>query len=373
VPKALKKARFRFNNMIDHINYRFMKNVGIRLKVLYNREIHSASSIPTVTCNTQTHPIGLRRGDLTLFQLGKVVTVPAAQLIPSLEPKIRELYNQHMERAANIDWAYVDYVPLDEFQRDPSSLPKLSDPILAALELALLTEVNLPWFTEVISHIFRGSWGVLGDFVRTWTAEEDAHSTLLEVYMFVGRIGDARARAALRKQVIRAGLMAGNQFSDPLQMLVYTSIQERATQIYYQNLANACEKEDAHLARLLRRLAKDETLHYTFYRDAVKVHLEADPNCVKPVAEVLLNFEMPGRGSPGYQERADIARSHGIYGPEQFYSQVIDAIYKYWNIESLQPTYPETREAHLKVIKTHQRLASIATRLAKRREQQSAD
>ncbi len=244
---------------------------------------------------------------------------------------------------------------------------------MAALELALLTEVNLPWFTEVLSHIFRGSWGVLGDFVRTWTAEEDAHSTLLEIYMFVGRLGDPKARAALRKQVLRVGLMAGNQFEDPLQMLVYTSIQERATQIYYQNLANAAEKEDAQLAKLLRRLAKDETLHYTFYREAVKVHLEADPNCVKPVADVLLAFEMPGRGSPGYQERADIARSHGIYGPEQFYSQVIDVVYKYWDIEALQPTYPETREAHLKVIRTHQRLAAIAARMAQRRERESKE
>lgn len=299
--------------------------------------------------------------------------MPPFQLIPSLEPKIRDLYNKHMEIAQSIDWSYSDYVPLDQYQRDPTSIPKLSDPIMAALELALLTEVNLPWFTEVLSHIFRGSWGVLGDFVRTWTAEEDAHSTLLEIYMFVGRLGDPKARAALRKQVLRVGLMAGNQFEDPLQMLVYTSIQERATQIYYQNLANAAEKEDAQLAKLLRRLAKDETLHYTFYREAVKVHLEADPNCVKPVADVLLAFEMPGRGSPGYQERADIARSHGIYGPEQFYSQVIDVVYKYWDIEALQPTYPETREAHLKVIRTHQRLAAIAARMAQRRERESKE
>lgn len=291
-----------------------------------------------------------------------------AQLIPSLEPRLRELYDTHLERASAIDWSYSDFIPLEEYQRDPSSIPQLSREILAALELALYTEVNLPWFTTVLSAIFKGSWSCLTDFVHTWTSEEDAHSLLLEVYLLVGRQGDARERARLRKQIIRAGLMASDNLYDPLQALVYTSIQERATQIYYLNLANAADKEDARLAALLRRLAKDETLHYTFYRDAVKLHLEADPNCVYPVADVLLNFEMPGRGSPGYQERADIVRTANIYGPEQFYNQVIDVVMKYWRVAELHPTYAEAREAQAKIVKQQSRLAAIAAKLAERRE-----
>ncbi|PJF34852.1 MAG: acyl-ACP desaturase [Candidatus Thermofonsia Clade 1 bacterium] len=294
-----------------------------------------------------------------------------AQLIPSLEPRLRELFNQHTERARNIDWAYSDYIPLDEFQRDPQAIPRLSPTILSAIELAVFTEVNLPWFTTALHAIFKGSWSVLLDFVHTWTSEEDAHSLLLETYLFVGRNGDPRARAALRKQVIRAGLMSADLLYDPLQALVYTAIQERATQIYYLNVAQAAEREDPHLARLLRRLAKDETLHYTFYRDAVKLHLEADPNCVYPVADVLLKFEMPGRGSPGYQERADRVRMANIYGPEQFYAQVIDVVLKYWRIAELHPTYAEAREAQQKIVKQHARLAKIAAQLAARRERQA--
>lgn len=291
-----------------------------------------------------------------------------AQLIPSLEPRLRELYNDHMERAAKIDWSYSDYLPLDAFQRDPDSVPRLSPLMLSAVELALLTEVNLPWFTTVLSHVFRGSWTVLTDFVHTWTAEEDAHSLLLEVYLLLGRNGDPRARAALRKRVIRNGLIGSDLLKDPLMALVYTSIQERATQIYYQDVAQAAEKEDPMLANVLRRLAKDETLHYTFYRDAVKLHLEADPNCVYPVAEVMLMFEMPGHGTPGYQERADAVRAGNIYGPEQFYTQVIDSVTKYWRVAELLPTYPEAREAQLKMLKHQERLARIAAKMAERRE-----
>jgi acyl-[acyl-carrier-protein] desaturase len=299
--------------------------------------------------------------------------VAIAQLIPSLEPRLRELYDQHIERAAAIDWAYSDFLPLEEFQRDPTSIPQLSPAILSAVELALLTEVNLPWFTSTLSHVFKGSWSVLTEFVHTWTSEEDAHSLLLEVYLLLGRNGDPRARAALRKQVIRTGLIGASMLTDPLQALVYTSIQERATQIYYLDVARACEKEDPRLADVLRRLAKDETLHYAFYRDAVKAHLQADPNCVYPVAEIMLNFEMPGRGSPGYQERADRVRAANIYGPEQFYSQVIDSVMKYWEVDKLHPTYAEAREAQQKILKHHARLAKIAAKMAERRERATVE
>lgn len=294
-----------------------------------------------------------------------------ATLIPSLEPRLRELFDLHIERAAKIDWAYSDFLPLERFQRDPDSIPKFSPTLLSALELALFTEVNLPWFTTTLSTVFKGTWSCLLDFVHVWTSEEDAHSLLLEVYMLLGRNGDPKARAALRKQVLRAGLLAGDTLTDPLQALVYTSIQERATQIYYQNLARYAEPEDPGLADVLRRLARDETLHYSFYRDAVKLHLEADPNYVQPVADILLRFEMPGRGSPGYQERADVAANSGIYGPEQFFSQVIDNVMKYWEIDKLMPSYAEARDAQQKVIKQMDRLAKIAARLAQRREKKT--
>jgi len=291
----------------------------------------------------------------------------APQLIPSLEPKLRELYNLHIERSKEIDWAYSDFLPLEAYRTSPELIPKLSPSVLSAVELAVLTEVNLPWFTTILTAVFTGTWSVLTDFIHTWTAEEDAHSLLLEVYLLLGGNGDPKARAALRKQVVRTGLTA--TLDNEVQALVYTSIQERATQVYYLDLARIAEKEDAGLARVLRRLAKDESLHYSFYRDAVKLHLQADPNWVYPIADIMLRFEMPGRGSPGYQERADQARTDGIYGPEQFFTQVIDVLMRYWDIENLHPTYAEAREAQRKIVTYQSRLAKISARLAQRREE----
>ncbi len=289
------------------------------------------------------------------------------QLIPSLEPKLRDMYLQHRERADKVDWAYSDFLPLAEWRSNQDLIPKLSPATLSAVELAVFTEVNLPWFTTFLSSIFKGTWSVLEDFVHTWTAEEDQHSVLLESYLLLGGNGDPRARAKLRKQIIRVGLTA--TLENEVQALVYTSIQERATQVYYLLLAQHADKEDPGLARVLRRLAKDESLHYAFYRDAVKAHIDVDPNWVWTVADVMLRFEMPGRGSPGYQERADWAASSGIYGPEQFFEQVIDVLLKYWDVENLHPTYQEARDAQIRIVAHQKRLARIAARVAARREQ----
>src|SRR5579859_6139521 len=98
-----------------------------------------------------------------------------AHLIPSLEPKLKDLYDKHKERAAKIDWSYSDYLPLEAFHARPDSIPKLSPLVYTAVETALLTEVNLPWFTTNLYSTFKGSLAIMLDFLQTWTSEEDQH------------------------------------------------------------------------------------------------------------------------------------------------------------------------------------------------------
>ncbi|MCL6511358.1 MAG: acyl-ACP desaturase [Anaerolineae bacterium] len=297
------------------------------------------------------------------------------QVDQRLENKLKELYRQHKERSAKIDWSYHQYLPLpsnrdDLFAQEIVDKPnprrsQLSPEIYLAVETALLTEVNLPWFTTELYNTFRGSLQVLVDFVRTWTAEEDQHGELLDFYLVLTNNGDALERRRLRKFVIEQGFETGLQ--TPLETMVYTSIQERATMVFYLNVAQACEEEDPGLATILRRLAKDETLHYTFYRDATRAHLEINPNLVELVTGVMQKFEMPGAGMPDYQRRMQVIAKHAHYGPAEFYSQVIDELMKHWDIANLQPTYPSAREAQLRALQHHARLGRIAERELKRR------
>ncbi len=152
-----------------------------------------------------------------------------------LEPKINELYKLHKERAASIDWGYHDFLPWDkaqDFKRVPWDQSQVTLPsgIITAVETALLTEVNLPWFTSYLNQTFKGSLSILKDFVHTWTAEEDQHSNLIELYLLITRNASPNRLHELRKQVVEAGWEPN--FHNPMETMAYTTLQELATMVF---------------------------------------------------------------------------------------------------------------------------------------------
>lgn len=292
-----------------------------------------------------------------------------SQLHPHLEGRLRELYDNHKTRAANIDWSYHEFLPWDQgrdFHRVPwePGQGNLPEGVLTAVETALLTEVNLPWFTTYLSSAFKGSLSVMTDFIHTWTAEEDQHSNLLETYLLLTRNGDPHRLHRLRKGVVEQGWTS--EISEPIGVMAYTSIQELSTLVFYNNVAKAASPFDPQLAKLLRRLAKDESLHYAFYRDCVKVHLELDANYIFHIAPVIRQFTMPGADMPDFDERMKVIGRTANYGPQHFYDQVIRVLIDYWGIEQLRPSYAAAEEARIVVLKYRDKLKRIADRTARR-------
>src|SRR5258708_27349579 len=154
-----------------------------------------------------------------------------AHLIPSLEPKLRELYVKHRERADKIEWSYHNFLPLDDLKANPDTIPQLSPLVYTAVETALLTEVNLPWFTTHLYAAFKGSMAVMLDFLHTWTAEEDSHALLLETYLLLGGHGDPARRVSRRKGASRQGWPAN--IETPLRPSAFTTIQDFDPQTFY--------------------------------------------------------------------------------------------------------------------------------------------
>lgn len=287
-----------------------------------------------------------------------------------LEGKLKELYDRHLERTAKIDWSYHSLIPWERgrnFNTDPWAPEQVtvSPELYIAVETALLTEVNLPWFTAGLVDVFRGSLEVIQDFIRTWTAEEDQHSNVLETYLLVTRNADPDRLHRLRKTVVRNAWTPGT--SSPFVGMVYTAVQELSTQAYYVNVAKKADEEDPQLAFILRRIAKDETLHYTFYRDAVKAHLEINPNLVEEVAEVLTNFSMPGALMPDYKARIEVIAERANYGVAEYYKYVIAVLMDLWDIRRLQPTAPAAINALERINKQVDWLARLANLAEKRR------
>jgi acyl-[acyl-carrier-protein] desaturase len=284
-----------------------------------------------------------------------------------LENKIVELYEEHKKRAANIDWSYHEFVPWEmgrSYKEVPWTLEQRTLPpaIYTAIETALLTEVNLPWFTCYLNSTFVGSLDVMKEFIHTWVAEEDQHSNLLESYLLLTRNANPIELHQLRKTVVEGGFETS--FTTPIEAITYASFQELATMVFYVNVAKVAAPYDRTLAELLRRLAKDESLHYAFYRDVVKAHLDLEPNYLMYVARVLLGFFMPGNAMPDYENRMKIIAREAGYGPANYYSQVVHKLVEFWEIESLRPTALEAEQARLDILKYCDRLARIARRLA---------
>ncbi|NOU93664.1 acyl-ACP desaturase [Paenibacillus sp. LMG 31456] len=286
---------------------------------------------------------------------------------PKLEPFLTELYRQHRERAASIDWSYHEFIPWElgrSFIEEPWAPEQrnLPLPIYTAVETSLLTEVNLPFFYHHLAVTFKGSLQVLQDFVHTWVAEEDQHSSLLETYLIITRNADPHELHRLRKGVVEAGFVP--DFDTAMETMVYTAIQELATMVFYNNVAKAATPYDPRLAKLLRRIAKDETLHFAFYRDAVKGYLGVDHNFIYYIHKAMTSFAMPGREMPQFKERMEMISKEANYGPVSYFNQVFDYLIQFWAIEKLQPSRSESEAAKQDLLIYHSKLKRISERLA---------
>ncbi|GIM48080.1 putative acyl-[acyl-carrier protein] desaturase [Collibacillus ludicampi] len=285
-----------------------------------------------------------------------------------LEPRLKELYEQHKVRAKKIDWSYHEFLPWDkgiDFKRVPWDQSQVTLPsgIITAVETALLTEVNLPWFTTYLSETFKGSLSVITDFIHTWTSEEDQHSNLLETYLLLTRNVNPNRLHELRKQVLEDGFEP--DFHTPIEAMAYTTLQELATMVFYNNVAKIAGNHDRELATLLHRLAKDETLHYAFYRDVIRAHLELEPNYCYHIANVIIHFKMPGAVMPDFENRMGIIAREANYGPLQYFDQVLDVVVDYWGLRDLRPIAPEAEQARLQILEYHARLKRVRDRYGK--------
>ena len=270
---------------------------------------------------------------------------PYRDLHPSLESHFVSLLARHREAATKTEWSYHEYLPLEAFRAEAP----LSPTAYLAVETALLTEVNLPWYTAGLSHGLESCPGPIQEFVRVWTSEEDQHATLLESYLLLTGNGDHRARARSRKAMIAAGWQ--HALAGPFEGMVYTAIQEAATRTFYLCAARVCDAEHPSLSAALRRIAKDETLHMAFYRDVVKAHLDLDPNYLQPLAAVMLRFEMPWSASVlrDFEERRAKLTRRGVFSLSRYLDDIVQPLWSYWELDARGPLREETRKAHVQL------------------------
>ena len=297
------------------------------------------------------------------------MTVPAEEILAKvevlsdLESLVDELMVAH--EAKRVLW-YPSELLAPAPDTDPDVYVKdlrkrsegISTPARVALALNLLTEEGLPHFHRLLA-VYLGNESFWHKWTNLWTAEEDRHGAVLHDYMHDSRILDNPVLERMQFEYLKAGF-APAWDRDPYRVFVYTSLQERATQVSHANTGKLASENEPLIGEVLSNVAKEEARHYTFYRSIFKAVLERDPNSAMiSAAEIMPSIDMPGISMPHFREMADVIRRAGIYGPRD-YLRIVEELIRFWAIEAVSGLDEFGRKAQEKIMAVPARLLRVA-------------
>lgn len=303
-------------------------------------------------------------------------TQEKVEVLSELSPFVESLMNDHLAKRKL--WFPSDFLPADEqmdddAERNAKALKErargIGDGVRVAVALNLLTEEGLPHFHRLLAtHL--GEDNVWSKWNFLWTAEEDRHGGILRDYARDARLFRFKQIEMMQFAYQAAGFTP-EWDKDPYKVFVYTSLQERATQIAHANTGKSAGTHEPTLQGILSSVAADEARHYSFYRNVFKAILNIDPNkALQAALSILPSIEMPGLTVPHFKEMADIIRRIGIYGPWD-YRKIVDEVVEFWRIEILTGLNEMGRKAQEKIMKISERLKKVAEYLDQRNEKKS--
>ena len=296
----------------------------------------------------------------------------ARQLLIDLEPEAARLLDRHLKMAD--DWLPHEYIPYSQgrdFDKEPwtPDQPKLSGVARTAFEVNLLTEDNLPSYHRLIYGMFGEGDGAWLNWVGRWTAEEGRHAIVLRDYLTVTRNLDPATLEQSRMALVESGYERPS--TDPLRGLAYVALQEVATRAAHRNTGRY--SEDPVADRIMDRIAADENLHATFYRDILAAAAEALPSAtVEAVVAEIVGFEMPGAGIRGFRRKAAQMAMAGIYDLRIHRDEVVLPLVRKLGLFELEGLSPEAEQARADLAVFLDDMDASAKRLEERRARAGA-
>jgi acyl-[acyl-carrier-protein] desaturase len=137
----------------------------------------------------------------------------------------------------------------------------------------------------------------------------------------------------------------GQRALDPLDGVVYTTLQELATRIAHRNTGTFTQ--DPIIEKLTARIATDENLHYVFYRDLGKAALEIAPSeMMLAINRQVTGFAMPGLDIPEFKAKAIEIAKAGIYDLRIHHDEVVlPVLFTHWKIDQVTGLTDEAERA----------------------------
>jgi acyl-[acyl-carrier-protein] desaturase len=296
-------------------------------------------------------------------------TLARIEVLSDLEPVVHTLMEAH--EAKRILWFPSELLsPPPETDPDRyvaelrSRAEGISLPARVALALNLLTEEGLPHFHRLLA-AYLGGDSFWSRWTNLWTAEEDRHGAVLHDYTRDSRILDNPVLEKMQFEYLRAGFEP-EWDKDPYRVFVYTTLQERATQVSHANTGKLAGEYEPIIGVVLANVAKEEARHYAFYRNIFAEVLKRDPNRgLASAAEVMPAIDMPGVNMPHFREMADVIRRAGIYGPRD-YMKIVQEQIRFWAIDQLTDLDEVGRKAQERIMGIPRRLERVADALETR-------
>jgi acyl-[acyl-carrier-protein] desaturase len=234
----------------------------------------------------------------------------------------------------------------------------ISMPGRVALALNLLTEEGLPHFHRLLA-VYLGSDSFWAKWTNLWTAEEDRHGAVLHDYTRDSQILNNPVLERMQFEYLKAGFEP-QWDKDPYRVFVYTTLQERATQVSHANTGKLASEYEPLIGTVLSNVAKEEARHYVFYRAIFEEVLKRDPNrAMESAAAIMPSIDMPGVNMPHFREMGDVIRRAGIYGPRD-YLKIVEEQIRYWAIDAVGGLNDMGKKAQEKILAIPARLERVA-------------
>jgi len=220
-----------------------------------------------------------------------------------------------------------------------------SPELMTIIEGFYAIEQFAPDYTTELTRLTRKDYG-RSQFQLRWGAEEEKHADLWRnVLLF------SKRRTPQQIEQYTSDLRANSwtlPFDDPMRMILYTVIQERATQLNYLNLYKIARGEsdkeqfaedaDPILARACATIAKDEASHFDFFLEGARLFLYYFPEeTLHALVDVLRSFMMPAHNLlPNYEKFVRTIYDGGIFDRRKHARDVVQVALKALGIDSIR-------------------------------------
>lgn len=277
-------------------------------------------------------------------------------------------------------WQPSDYLPrfdgedwADGVRALRESAAAVPDDLLVVLVGDMVTEEALPSYSMSLNTLVNDRDGTSATpwarWLRGWTAEENRHGDLLHGYLRLSGRVDMRAVEQTVHTLLANGF-SPDTADDPYHLLVYTSMQERATRLSHAAVGRlAAQAGDETLARICRVIAADESKHETFYTRMMTGVFDADPAGGMLAFKYMLGrrIAMPGRLMGGDDELdlfdrfAAVAQRLGVYTALD-YAAIVEHLVRAWKIAD-RAVSGDAARAQDELCRLPARLARLAERV----------